>query len=374
MRLAAFNVENMFRRPVALNAATWSEGRPIIEAYARLEQLLEEPAYTTADKREILRLIDRLGLTRSDESRWVVLRRSRGQLLRRRRDGEVEVVAGGRGDWIGWLELKREALDETATRNTARVIADVDADVLAVIEAEDRTALVRFNRDVLPNGFGAGEQPWSYDHAMLIDGNDDRGIDVGLFSKAEYDIATMRSHVDDRGPDHEPLFSRDCAEYEVTVPGGQPVLVMVNHFKSKGYGRQADNDARRRAQATRVAAIYRARRADGRERVAVMGDLNDTPDSEPLQPLLAGTDLRDVSEHPAFEADARAGTFGTSNDKIDYILLSPALFDLVTAAGVNRSGVWHGPRVRNPWPMLETLTRPEEAASDHAAIWCELDL
>ena len=111
----------------------------------------------------------------------------------------------------------------------------------------------------------------------------------------------MRSHVDDREPDHEPLFSRDCAEYEVTVPGGEPILVMVNHFKSKGYGRQADNDARRRAQATRVAAIYDARRAEGATRIAVMGDLNDTPDSAPLQPLLAGTDLRDVSEHPAFD-------------------------------------------------------------------------
>ena len=374
MRLASFNVENMFRRPVALNAGSWSEGRPIIEAYARLETLLEEEEYTPAIKREILRLVDRLGLTRSDESRWVVLRRSRGQLLRRRRAGEVEVVANGRGDWIGWLELKREALDEEATRNTARVIADVDADVLAVIEAEDRTALVRFNRDVLPHGFTDGDAGWTYEHAMLIDGNDDRGIDVGLYSKGAFDIATMRSHVDDRGPDHEPLFSRDCAEYEVTVPGGEPILLMVNHFKSKGYGRQVDNDARRRAQATRVAAIYEARRAEGRARIAVMGDLNDTPDSAPLQPLLAGTDLRDVSEHPAFTADGRTGTFGTTSDKIDYILLSPALFDRVTAAGVNRSGVWHGPRVRNPWPMLETLTRPEEAASDHAAIWCELDV
>ena len=148
MRLASFNVENMFQRPVALNAGSWSEGRPIIEAYARLEALLEKrglhagrqagdpapgrPARADAQRREP----------------WVVLRRSRGQLLAAGRP-TVEVVANGRADWIGWLELKREALDEEATRNTARVIADVDADVLAVIEAEDRTALVRFNRDVL---------------------------------------------------------------------------------------------------------------------------------------------------------------------------------------------------------------------------------
>ena len=36
-----------------------------------------------------------------------------------------EVIANGRGDWIGWLELKREAVNEDATRNTARVVGDI---------------------------------------------------------------------------------------------------------------------------------------------------------------------------------------------------------------------------------------------------------
>jgi hypothetical protein len=37
-------------------------------------------------------------------------------------------------------------------------------------------------------------------------------------------------------------------------------------------------------------------RAAGENLVAVLGDFNDTPDSPPLQPLLANTDLRDVSD------------------------------------------------------------------------------
>ena len=54
------------------------------------------------------------------------------------------------------------------------------------------------------------------------------------------------------------------------------------------------------------------------------------------------------------------------------MLVSPEVFGAVTAAGLNRSGVWHGPRVKNPWPMLDTLTKEEEAASDHAAIWADI--
>ena len=80
----------------------------------------------------------------------------------------VEIVANGRGDWIGWIELAKEAVDETATRMTARVIRDIGAHVLGLVEVEDRPALLRFNRDLLGG---------LYRRVMLVDGNDDRGID-----------------------------------------------------------------------------------------------------------------------------------------------------------------------------------------------------
>ena len=374
MRIASYNVENLFRRPVALQQETWAQGRPVLEAFGELQLLFEQPVYSAVDKQRILQLLGDLGLLKSDESKWAFLRRTRGQLLRRHQDGTVEVTAAGRGSWIGWLELKRKAVNAAATRNTGRVVADMAADVLAVIEAEDRPALQRFNEDVLPLGFPHGAAPFAYRHVMLIDGNDDRGIDVGLLTRDGFAIGRLRSHVDERTASGEDLFSRDCAEYEVALPGGKSLLVLINHFKSKGHGTQASNNARRLAQAARVAEIYKSRRADGWKRVAVVGDLNDTPASTPLAPLLNGTDLQDVSQHAAYIQDGRTGTFKTSQDKFDYLLLSPELFGAVTQAGLNRSGVWHGPKVKNPWTMLDTLTEEEEAASDHAAIWADLPL
>jgi endonuclease/exonuclease/phosphatase family metal-dependent hydrolase len=374
MRLASFNVENMFQRPRVLQARDFDSHRPILDAFAALQALLAQASYSDTDKTRIIDHLHTLGLASRDESEWAYLRRSRGQLVRRKRDGTLEVIANGRGAWIGWLELKKEPVDEVATRNTARVIAAIDADALAVIEAEDRNALVRFNQEVLPYGTPR-RRPSPYEHTMLIDGNDDRGIDVGLFTKANHPIRSIRSHVDDRSASRERIFSRDCPEYLIDVPGGSPMLLLVNHFKSKGYGPPAASSAKRKAQATRVAAIYRERRDEGYDRIAIVGDFNDTPASEPLKPLLGDTDLRDVSVHPNYTPDERGtATYATSRDKIDYILLSPALFDTVTAAAVNRSGVWHGPRVKNAWTMLDTLTRPEEQASDHAAIWCDLNV
>lgn len=51
-----------------------------------------------------------------------------------------------------------------------------------------------------------------YGHVMVVDGNDQRGIDVGLLTTEEIDITSVSSHVDVPDPKRpgKPLFSRDC--------------------------------------------------------------------------------------------------------------------------------------------------------------------
>jgi endonuclease/exonuclease/phosphatase family metal-dependent hydrolase len=367
MRLASFNVENLFNRASVMNLDDWNEGRPVLDAVAALTDLLEQPVYSAADKTRIITLLTTLGLSASDTGPYVILRRNRGSLVARRNSG-LEVVADGRDDWIGWVELRKAAVNETAMLNTGRVIRDMDADILAVVEAEDRIALSHFSTQVLGAVGGA-----PYPNIMLIDGNDARGIDVGLMTKSGYDIGAMRSHVADGGPD-APIFSRDCPEYAVTTPGGEVIWVLVNHFKSKGFGNPADNNRRRRAQAQAVAGYVARLQAEGFANIAVMGDLNDTPASNPLAPLFQAG-LRDVSEHPTFDTGDFAGqgtyALGNDDDKIDYILLTQPLFDRITAAGLFRMGAWPGSRPKR-WPVYPELQRKIHAASDHHAIWVDI--
>jgi endonuclease/exonuclease/phosphatase family metal-dependent hydrolase len=366
MRIAAFNVENLFERARIMNLDDWEEGRPVLERVTELSDLLEKPTYSAADKTRILILMRELGLKDSDTAPYVILRRNRGALIMRRRTGP-EIIADGRGDWIGWVELRKGPVNEVAMMNTGRVIRDVNADILGVVEAEDRTSLQRFSDEVITMVGGA-----PYPRIMLIDGNDQRGIDVGLMVKDGYSIGDMRSHVHEGG--EAPVFSRDCPEFAVTTPDGEVIWVLVNHLKSKGFGSAADNNRRRKAQATAVAGYYARLRSDGFDNVVVLGDLNDTPDSDPLSPLLS-TDLRDVSDHPSFDTGTfkGRGTYGLGNDnnKIDYILLSPALFARITAAGIFRMGAWPGSRPKR-WEVYEELEREVHAASDHHAIWVDL--
>ncbi|VTR94326.1 endonuclease exonuclease phosphatase : Putative extracellular nuclease OS=Singulisphaera acidiphila (strain ATCC BAA-1392 / DSM 18658 / VKM B-2454 / MOB10) GN=Sinac_7137 PE=4 SV=1: Exo_endo_phos [Gemmata massiliana] len=367
MRIASFNVENLFSRARAMNQDDWAEGKPILTEFSKLNVILGKDTYTAVDKTAILTSLENLGVSESDENKFVNLRQNRGQLVKRPASGNV-VVANGRGDWIGWLALKTEAVNETATRMTAQVIKDVNADILAVVEAEDRIALTRFN-DQLLEPIGS-----RYSGIMLIDGNDDRGIDVGLLTKGTAAVESIVSHVDDADGDSR-IFSRDCPEFTVRISPAETILVVVNHLKSKGYGSPAASNARRKAQAKRVREIYDQRRAAGVNLIAIAGDFNDTPASDPLKPLLGdGSDLKDIFDHPAFVGDGRLGTYanGTASNKIDYLLFSPALFARVTGGGVFRKGVWGGVN-GTLFPHYDEMAQASHAASDHAAIWADFN-
>ena len=369
MRIAAFNVENLFDRAKAFEEPP-SISSAIQKDMAELNSLFEQASYSAADKQRMIALISALGLRKSDTGPFVILRVLRGKLLKRPQQGPIEIVADGRDDWVGWAELKTAPVNAVAIMNTGRVIRDIDADILAVIEAESRPVLKLFSEVVLKEVGGQ-----IYEQVMVIDGNDDRGIDVGLMTKRGHCIDMMRSHIHDAAPGGGSIFSRDCPEYAVKSPQGETFWILPNHFKSKFGGNDTSSKAKRLAQAHRTAQIYNDLRAKGHDNVVVLGDLNDTPTSAELAPLLGQTDLRDVSQHPTFDTGefAGTGTFGLGNDgnKIDYLLLSPALFGRVQAAGLFRKGAWPGKSPKR-WTVYPELVHEVHVASDHHVIWADI--
>ena len=133
MKIAAFNVENLFDRAKAFNENSSAATQRTLRAVAELNSLFEEENYTQARKRRILQLVETLELNRFNEGPLALIRKIRGAIIRRPRTGGIEVVANGRGDWIGWAELKTAPVDEIAVLNTGRVIRDVNADILAEV-------------------------------------------------------------------------------------------------------------------------------------------------------------------------------------------------------------------------------------------------
>jgi endonuclease/exonuclease/phosphatase family metal-dependent hydrolase len=370
LRLATYNAENLFSRPKVMNLGTWAEGKPILDDIQRLNDLIAKPVYDDATKAAIVAILVKYGFDKEENKKnpWpFTVNQTRDKLYKIKKDTkELYVYANGRDKWMGWVELARVDLDEACIENTGRVVGEVNADVQCLVEVEDRPTLTRFNEQVMKDKLKLSP----FDHNMLVDGNDARGIDIGLACRKPYEIVSVRNHIDEPYGKDGLLFSRDCPEFEIKLPDEKRLWVLGNHFKSKGYGDAGSADKRRTAQATRVAEIY----ADARKRfdyVAVVGDLNDSPDSSCLAPLVKNTDLKDVMSHPTYTGTP--GTFDTGkrlNQKLDYILLSPALWSLVKAVGVERKGIY-APRT---FEHFVTVTSDDNAASDHAAVWVDLDI
>ncbi|MHC4570894.1 MAG: endonuclease/exonuclease/phosphatase family protein [Planctomycetota bacterium] len=381
VRIASFNVENLFARPKAFNTTNWSLGRPALNAYREVSALLSKAAYSAADKQRIRDLFVELDIysinnngairrKRTQSPRWAWLRKNRGKLDRQPRDStqSVEIIANGRAEWIGWVELAKEPTDEIGTRMTARVIQDVGADIIGIVEAEDRPSLVRFNDEMLGG---------LYSHVMLIDGNDRRGIDVGIMTGDNFEIESIRSNVDTVDAIGT-VFSRDCPQYKVRAPSGAEVHVLVNHFKSQSGG----GGPKRQRQAAEVRSIVDGLVAQG-QHVVVLGDLNEGPATAGSQAnnltnlFDNNSPLVDCYALPNFQVGNRPGTYDSCGlrNRLDYILISQSLQPSFTGGGVFREGLW-GTRVTRPtnWATYPDMTQSSGQASDHAAVFVDLDI
>jgi endonuclease/exonuclease/phosphatase family metal-dependent hydrolase len=384
MRFATFNLENLFARPRVFTLEKWKAGEPILKAFAEFNSLIQKVNYTQADKARMKDLLLEVEVYRLDngvvrrnripDPKWAWLRANRGKFDVEHKDTGIEIVANTRYDWTGWLELAKEPVDEVDTRMTGQVIHDVNADVQGVVEVEDRPSLDRFNQDLLGGQF---------DHVMLIDGNDPRGIDVGIMTTKKVEIISMHSNVDepDPGAPGEHLFSRDCAEYLCRLPTKKTVRVLLNHFKSQSGG----GGEKRARQAKGVRRIVDQLVASSEKNLIVMGDLNEGPDGQGnpakhFAPLYAPTSpLVDVFSLPAFDPGPRPGTFQScsTTNRLDYIFVSKDLAPKVVGGGIERHGLWGDPATKNPpkaWDIYPGITNSSEAASDHAAVFVDIDI
>jgi len=364
IRIASFNLENLFTRPSAMNGDTDAEGRQAIEDYSTANTIVEKAVYSNAHKAKLIELSKRYKwhLLNQPANALVQLQKTRGNLFHQPRNGDLEVAANGRADWVGWFELLRENISWKATENTGRVIDAVRPDILITVETENRPTLQRFNTQILKSTFH-----FEYEHCMLIDGNDPRGIDLGIFSR--FPIIEMRSHVDIPGESGFPLFSRDCPEYDIALPGGERIVIIPNHFKSKRNGNDEASRNKRMAQAAKAHAIC-LQALERTPLVLLGGDLNDNPQSGVINDVL-NDGFKDVSIHPNYPTD-RPGTFGTgtAENKIDYLIMSPQLQTLLQDTGIERRGTYHP----HTWDPFDTVSSEIDQASDHQLIWADFNL
>jgi predicted extracellular nuclease len=357
LKIATFNVENLFRRAKVFILEEWRDGDEIL---AKVDQLKQELKKNVYDGKKILDLYNEL-------KDFIDINEVREKLFKRNRKSEVVgIKATGKDDWDGFIAFKMDGFNETTIKNTAKVINSISADIISLIEVEDKTTLDTFNSRFIKK---------RYLYSMLIDAFDPRGIDVSLLSRLE--TCDIRTHMFEK-VGRSRIFSRDCLEVTIKLPGGDFLYVFVNHFKSQGYGSQEQNDAKRLRQAQRVVDIIEERKYDlTKDRVVVLGDFNAPAESKSLSPLMNLKGLRDVLALKITNPEDRWTYPYYTKQQLDFILVSEPLQKACKHAEVERRGIFDAAKYSNgevtAWPQVQD-NGITASASDHAAVWAEFTL
>lgn len=260
----------------------------------------------------------------------------------------------------------------------ADIVLEQSPDVMVVQEVQDLKTLEHFNTDYLQNQY----------KTFLIEGNDERGIDVGLLLKKSLAVETeFQSNktykwFDPTTHKEENIFSRDLPALIIREPGvSQPsLIVFANHGKSKR-DRPGDPESNilRQAQLKAIAQITHeyATRYGQDTPMVVAGDFNtdvqNDPEIRPLKEEFA--DSFDVSPNPPTDLDRATHTFHPYNgprevDEMDAIFVNGALAHAVKSAQVYRYRDANG-AIK---PLPRNFKEREKNPSDHFPVVVDIDI
>lgn len=266
----------------------------------------------------------------------------------------------------------------------ASVVAALDAHLLGVCEVENRRVL----EDLIARNELSGH---GYSIAHL-DTPDKRGIDMGVLFRAPFELAegdrAVQLHPIDLG---DVPRTRGILEVDLTVHG-QPLVVLVNHWPSRGGGERTVEHRQRAAETARRVVLARldAARLEGREAdILIIGDFNDDPFDDSLVEhleavrgkfALRGDRGRTVLHNPSwtFLGTPDLGTlyYRSGWNVFDQAIVSRGMLDADGLHYVEGSLAIHEPdRIRNlnhpghpPRWFREYRGNWDEGYSDHFAI------
>ncbi len=303
------------------------------------------------------------------------MRKRAGFLFLKGMDYSKELKAGELTDWNGWIALQTIPLDQVAVKNKARVIAEVDPDIILLQEIEDRASLEEFNAQLLPE---SNCEP--FQDVAVVQGSDKRGQEIGILLKNGYRIRSVRNHRFDL--EDNPNRKKEFFQYEIITPSLQTIWLLAAQLQEETTDKEL-SDAFRKKESQKVADVYNELWEDGQKNIIVAGTLNAVSYCDTLSPLFRDTKMKDVTRHQSFKADFdngrdatyyRLGAYrkGVNIKQKDYLLLSPNLFSQVTDSGLNRKAIWSDKRPK--WPVYSSMQNKKQAASEHPAVWTQINI
>ena len=247
----------------------------------------------------------------------------------------------------------------------ARIIKNADPDILVLPEVDSQFALSEFNKRYLNEGY----------RPLLLEGNDSRGIDIGILIKADlpFDVE-MRSFSDAKEADGDPIFSRDLPTWIFREAGSNPksrplFVVAGTHYKSlRGSKKDPTGEKKRELQAEKSTEILLALDQEfGGVPIILTGDFNNEIHQSPEFKSLFKAGFEDSLTLTGQKPQPTQAYFkpdGTpAPQQIDSIMLNASFQKLQVL--LKAVVLPHLDKDNRPLPFPRTFDERETRASDH---------
>lgn len=369
MKIATFNIQNLFHRNRSF--IEQSRSHCFSNWVNEFDQLLLKVNSSNSSTDRLRELSFLLGFDKTYQNPYAIMSKRAGELYLKGAIESIEMKAGELTDWNGWIKVQTVPINPESTNNKAKVIADINPDILILQEVEDKRSLDEFNNLYLPN-FDCN--PFS--DCIVIPSSEGKGREQGLMLKNGYELDAIKLHTIDTSecPTHELI------EYVIITPEFKKCQLLSVFFYSDLSNPEKSFEIRQQ-QARNTGELYQQLSADGTNNIIIAGTLNAPSYCNSLAPLLQDTDLRDITKHLSFEVDFdegvdasyhRMGAYrkGVNIKQTDFMLLSPSLFQTMADSGLNRKAMW--PEKRPQWTTYKSVAYKNQAASAHPAVWGRL--
>ncbi len=359
MRIASFNIQNVYARNSDLvkdyKAKQWDYW---MEEFEELHNHCNHSSKEIDRLRELAVL---LGFHSPDGVNHFSIDRIQGSLYISNHLESSHIPASELSNWEGWSKLSSQPINSAAIKNKARVITDVNADMLILQEVESRQNLVHFNSYYL-------EKDEQFDKIHYCEGNDGKGLGMALLLKKGYELVSTKSYANVPDIDQKPLFEIGLVQYKVQVPEG-PELIIININLNENTA-----DSKKNRQIKFLTELHNTYTSQNCQNIVLAGTLNMPSYSKELIPLFKQTGLKDITKHPSFQVAAdkgkdasyfRMGAYqkGVNIKQNNYLLLSPSLFDDLKICGLNRKGKW--PTKKPKWVVYDSLKLESHTSSSN---------
>lgn len=370
MKIASYNIQNLFHRNRSLVEKNFSKN--VSNWFSELDALMKLDEHSTTHRDRIQELLFLVGFEKAHHTPYAVMRKRGGFLYFKSKPVHNELMANELTNWNGWTALKTQPISDISTRNKARVITDINPDILVLQEVEDRYSWNDFNTQFLP-----AEDLEIFKKAMLVSGRTDLGLECGIAVKNNFVIQNLTVHEFQNVQEQAIEFY----EYHLKSSSGHQIAFILAQLQEATLEKELSDNVRKH-QAQELANLYLDLTQRGCQEIIVTGTFNAASYCNSLAPLLRETNLKDITRHESFNVDVdlgrdasyyRMGAYkmGVNIKQKDYMLLSPKLFQNLKRAGLNRKGMW--PSNKPEWSIYPNIKNKSQAASEHPALWCEIN-